>query len=414
MGRAMRNRIVFAFGLLLVSVNASAYAVKCRVHSGGNGCNGPVVYEIQLCSKASINGGKCSSLCQEMRPICNVSDFDAWITAYNSGGFLSGQLGKNGYKGDLSQAVNTESFDQNGQLAYTSSGNFSVCISTAPLLFGFSAEQPTTFGTASCPKAINPSPGNCAAGTIFNNDPVHPQCVTQDASSSANGATGSYAGTMSAGFQMVAVENQHFVVTPNEGSNLGSNAATAGTVLPGLTAPTLPSTTAATSGGSTGSTFHSAGSGGATASTGLGIGAGGTTIASADPGAAKAGAGNTSDFASKDFAMDAASAGTTAGVGASLAGSGSATGSGGASWFGAGAAATAGAASGDVGFDSKDAAARGLASDGRLQVEDPANYFMLSDVETSLFKRVTAQCRKKERSLVLAPLPGKLPLSDAR
>jgi hypothetical protein len=385
-------------GVLMTSSTAHAYAVKCKMHLG-SGCGGPVVYEIQLCSKASVNGPKCQRLCEGLKPVCGVTQFDPWVAAYNSGGFASAHLGKNGFKGDLAQPANTDTYDNSGQLTYTSGNAYTVCISTAPLFFSFSSEHPVSATAPSCPVVVAASESNCSAGTRF--DPVTQKCATMNSYCAGDGAGGNYASTVNAGLTMIAVQNQHFVVAPTEDNGLQNHAATAGSVLPGLIAPIK----AAQNGDLHAQNFQSSNSGvqGTSAMTG-GLGGGsagmGTTGSTTDSAANAAKKGNDSDFASKDFAMEGSGYGK--GGGGGNGGAGGSGGAGGPSWFGggAGAAVTAGESSGDLGFEK--GGSRGLASDGRLNIEDPENYFLMSDVGTSLFKRVTAQCRKKERSLVLA------------
>jgi hypothetical protein len=200
---------------------------------------------------------------------------------------------------------------------------------------------------------------------------------------------------------MVAVQNQHFVNAPGEDPNLHNLAATAGTFLTGMVTPTpegLSGDVHSKTAQSSSATSPSAASG---SGAGTGSSASASTVAKGDQNAATA---NDSAFASKTFGME--NSGYTKGSGGGAGGSG---GSGGASWFGSGGGSgvTAGTTSGDVGFDGKGGeggASRGLASDGTLNVEDPANYFLMSDVSVSLFKRVTAQFRKKERSLFITQI----------
>jgi hypothetical protein len=101
------------------------------------------------------------------------------------------------------------------------------------------------------------------------------------------------------------------------------------------------------------------------------------------------------------------SLGANAGSNAGGAGSGGGSSDASLSWFGS-KSATPGEAGAEVGFAGKDGAngeaSRGLASDSELlKIEDPADYFMKSDIDLSLFKRVTARFRKKEKDLILAP-----------
>ncbi|MBS1961071.1 MAG: hypothetical protein JST04_02560 [Bdellovibrionales bacterium] len=369
-------------------------AVRCQLHLG-LGCNGPVVYGMQLCARVTFNQGKCERLCGGVQPICKVSDFDAWVSAYED-------KGRNGIHGELAESNVSDQFDQSGQLLKTSGNAYTVCMSTAGLIGSYSSEYPIrSTGTQGCGNAVVASDSNCSAGTVFNGDPTHPQCITKDSYCGGGGSTGSYVTTMSAGFQLVDIQNSHFLAVGEQDNNLQTGAATAGTDLPGLSSATGASTGVKFDG--LAGTGNSSGKRQASAAT-SGSGAGIAPPAGSDTGSAKsaATAGDDSAFASKTFGME--SSGYGGAGGGHGAGDPSGSGAGGVSWFGAGGAAgaaTAGGANGDVGFDGS--ASRGLASAGTLDVNDPENYFLLSDVSVSLFKRVTTVCRKKERSLVLAP-----------
>ncbi len=398
----IRNGVGIAvlFGAVLGLSETASAAVRCQLRLG-NGCNGPVVYEIQLCAAVTFVQGQCVQLCQGVAPICNVSDFDAWVSAYD-------QKGRNGFKGDLAQTSAPDNYDQTGQLNATSGNSYTVCMSQKMGIIGGYSNPIPASAPKPCPTVTVASATNCTGGTVFNGDPTNPKCITKDSYCAGGGSAGNYVTTMNAGFQMVAVQNQHFVVAPGQDPNLINSAATAGSYLAGLTAPTTTKATGllgAQSFNSSNSTGRSAGA------SNSGGGVGGTPAltggGSADKEAATANVGaNPSAFASKDFGLEGAAYGKGSGGGAGSAGGagGGAGGSGGASWFGGGGgAALAGSAGEELGFENGGAngASRGLASDGSLKVEDPANYFLMSDVGTSLFKRVTAQFRKKERSLVL-------------
>lgn len=388
---------------LLYSGEASA-AVKCQMRLGA-GCNGPIVYEIQLCAQVTFSQATCRSLCEGTRPICQVSDYDKWVTAYD-------RKGRRGFHGPLAETNSPDAYDQSGQLAATAGNTYTVCMQEKTIsasLIGnivtasWSSPSPAS-ASATCPGVKVATADSCAAGTTFNNDPTNPKCVTRDSYCGGGGSTGNFASTMSAGFQMVAVQNQHFMSVPEQDGNLQQLASTAGSQLPGLIEPVKAvagemKAAPFVSSNSTrkGSTVSAPGT--SAASAGGGAGTTGDTIAKADDSA----------FASKSFAMEGSGYGngSAGGAGEGVNAAGSAT-SGGTSWFGAGASATAGGSAGDVGFGKEvgeGGAKRGLAADGRLLVDDPENYFLMSDVGVSLFKRVTAQCRKKERSLVLVT-PG--------
>lgn len=370
-------------------------AVRCQLHLG-QGCNGPVVYGMQLCARVTINQGYCKSLCESVQPICKVTDFDAWVKAYED-------KGRRGIHGELAESSASDQFDQNGQLLKTSGNVYTVCMSTAGIIGSYSSERPIrSTPPTGCDAAVVASASNCTAGTVFNGDPAHPQCITRDSYCGGGGSTGNFTSTMSAGFQLVDIQNSHFLAVGEQDNNLQTGAATAGTELPGLIAPTGASTGVKLDG--LAATAGSSGRSPASAATSGGV-SGTAPIANSDTGSAKGAAtagGEGSAFASTSFGMESSAYGKVGGLGAGDP-SGSAAGAGsGVSWFGSGAAgaASAGTASGEVGFVG---ASRGLASGGEIAVADPENYFLLSDVSVSLFKRVTSVCRKKERSLILAP-----------
>lgn len=383
-------------GLAFFAGGGAFAAVKCQLRLG-QGCNGPVVYEIQLCAQVTFEQGQCRSLCEGTRPICKVSDYDAWIAAYD-------KKGRHGFHGELAETGAPDRFDQTGQLAATSGKSYTVCMSektVSATLIGnvfnahWSNPRPAS-PTVACPGVKVATADSCGAGTVFNGDPLDPRCVTQDSYCAGGGSIGNFVSTMSAGYQMVAVQNQHFTLSPEQDGTFHQSAATAGTDLPGLIAPVAGSSGAAAQAGSyasanptrRGSAFGSGTLGVGVAGAGAGIGSDGAANRQAVIGA------ETSAFASKDFALEGSGYGK---------GTGGGNDAGGASAFGANASATAGGASGELGFGDEGGASRGLAADGRLLVEDPEDYFLRGDVAVSLFKRVTAQCRKKERSLVLAP-----------
>jgi hypothetical protein len=385
----------FVLTLLATLAASGAYgATKCSIHFGA-GCGGPIVYEIQLCNGVSFNIKECNRLCRNLRPICSVvpstpdRSFDPWVQA-------DAKKGKKGLKGTL--ADNADDYDSNGVLAYTSEKPYTVCLQyndEKRLKFKYTDPTPVA-PTENCPLS---EAANCTSGTVYN--PTSGTCEIQDAACGSSGG-GTFNALMANGQYLVDVQNEHFVQAPGEDPNLQNQAATAGTGLPGLTAPTR---SAASPGGMDALAFDpadSAVSAGAAspAGSGSGLGSGSlSTAASTGESAGLNGAKPSSTFASMDFAT---AAGGEYGKG-SLPGGQMGGGGSGPSWFGAGAAATAGAAGADIGFGKGEGASRGLASEGRLQVEDPVNYFLMSDIDVSLFKRITAQCRKKERSLVLSP-----------
>lgn len=375
---------------LFAAIDAGA-AVMCRLHLGA-GCNGPTVYEIQLCAVVTFNQSRCERLCQNVKPLCNMTDFDKWVSAYH-------EKGRHGFRGELAETSASDHYDDAGQLVATAGNVYTVCASgkTDPLA-GWSPEFPLTMPPAACPTVVLPSAANCRAGTVFNNDPINPRCVTGNSYCDGAGSSGNFVNTVSGGFTVVAVQNQHFVGAPTPDSNVTQSAVTGGSILPGLTDPVTSPVAGSPAAGSF-TSMNSARRGGPAASIAKGAGGSAATPGSNSASSLAATEAGGPHLASKTGALIAEeNGGSVGGAGEKASGVES-----GLSWFSAGATATAGGAAGELGIDPAGAVGRGLASDGTLRIDDPANYFMLSDVEVSLFKRITAQCRKRERSLVLAP-----------
>lgn len=403
----LSTALVIAAGVF--SAGNSAAAVRCKIHKGV-GCNGPIVYEIQLCSEWTIHQGKCVDLCAGLKPVCNVTDFDGWVSAYYTGGFGSDDYGKHGFKFELADPAVSENYDENGQLAATSGSAYTVCMSTRVYdlvtgiptpLFDWSDEIPFHRTTPTCPLVKVASAETCKGGTTFNNDPTNPRCVTKDSTCGGGGSIGNFSGTVNTGFTLVAAQNQHFGELPSVDQNLNLDSVVADTSPAGLVKDTktggldvkeLLGRFKPASDGKGSSVSGNA------SSSGSSLGSGPTTSA------VGSGAGVNAEQAY-------ASAGSNSKDAYGSAGGGHGASAGGASWFGGSAgaasgAAVAGGASGEVAFG-KDGVGRGPASTGgTLNIEDPANYFMMSDIGVSLFKRVTAQCRRKEKELVLPTTSG--------
>ena len=387
--KELKKIFLIILGLFFITVGESGAAVRCQLRLGA-GCNGPVVYQIQLCAVVTFSQGTCVDLCRNAKPICNITDFDEWVSAYR-------QKGRNGFSGPLAESGVADEFDQSGQLAFTSGNMYSVCISEKTNSVGTYSSPSLARAPRQCGTAVVPGPDTCTGGTVFNNDPTNPQCITQDSYCGGGGSTGNFGTTILAGQQLVAVQNEHFVNAAAVDPNLNQGAAIAGTSLTGLVAPVAPSggknSTAQPFASSNPKGRGSPANVGATSGSGVSAGSGASGLS---------GPGSDSALASKNFAMEGAEYKGNGAAGSG--GSGSSGSGGGLSWFGNGnSAATAGGATSELEIGAGGDASRGLASEGRLQIEDPENYFMLSDVDVSLFKRVTAQCRKKERALVLAP-----------
>lgn len=374
----MKNKNVHAslfiplavLGFLTASSEAS---VMCGVFQGSR-CDTPLYY-MQFCADITLRQGYCEELCQKQQPICNAQDFSPWVSAYQD-------IGRRGIRGELQNHANE--FDEAGTLTYLSEKTVTVCKKT---LVGW---RPLPFhAPKTCPKAKTASASTCIAGTVF--DSVRGSCVVQD-SSGASG-TQDYQNLMNQSGMLVATQNQHFGEIASTDTNLSIHTVVAETNLPGLvkdtqaTVPTLDL-------GSNSNTFKTENSANPSRGSGSMTTSGGDssfTAASVNGVNPDQVFGSISAEAKEEY-RPAGSAQGRAGFSES-----------GTSWFGSSGAATAGGASGEVGFTKTGEAGRGLASTGEvLNIEDPANYFMMSDIEVSLFKRVTEQCRRKEKEMVLS------------
>jgi hypothetical protein len=366
--------------------------VICGVYQGAN-CEIPL-YEFGMCEYDSRNPQTCIKACQDEKPVCAVQDFALAVRHQNAWGRIPAH-------GEL--VNHAEDFDENGNLLFVAEKTLSVC-------FTHASEKNRRYlvGQArTCPKAKVASEESCKGGTHFNPDTQ--RCEIRDPSCGAGGsayATGVIRQTQ--GF--LAVQNSHF----SEGV-IGKDtkmAATAGDVAPEgfiqmTRAPMVDLSGAEDAmnalAKSTGK-FVSGGAGSA-AATASASGSAGAGVASED--------GATSgDLVYGKKPLGGARGTTEAGLygsdtyvgtgggGVGAAGGGS-SGSGG-GWFGSslGAGSTPGeGATASAEFGSSEGnrvpAAAGA-------VDDPADYFMRSDISISLFKRVTSQFRKKERDLVLS------------
>jgi hypothetical protein len=234
------------------------------------------------------------------------------------------------------------------------------------------------------------SADNCDAGTVFL--PETGMCGIQDPSCGGGNAT--FAGIMSQGQMMINVQNEHYVDRVQVDPNRIALAIT-GTELPGLVDPTKTSAGSPTNAAPFKSSIPSSrGS----------VSGSGTPLSGSGSAAALASTASDDAKIKADASLKVASIGSgeTYKSGSGSAGLHSSDRS--ADSLDGGAAATAGSASEGAAFGEAGKSGSGaMTADGQLIVEDPANYFMMSDMDVSLFKRVTLQCRKKERSLVLAP-----------
>lgn len=392
----MMNKIKFSLTFILVNsfLASSAIAnVECTLRLG-NGCDGTVIYKSEVC-KGPINlfnMQRCKRLCRESKPVCNVEDFDGWIKANARDGRsdgLSGELASNG-----------ERFDEVGTLLYSSEKTLTACVRWKTSIILWSDWQQTRPSVV-CPRAKTASPETCTGGTVF--DPVKMQCVMQDPSC-GGGSTSDTAALIRQSVMLTQTQNNHFGLESEMSTKAPQYASTAGTQMPGLTAPTLSTSNGASASGSTNARNSGRNSSKSGSSTGSGSGmmggSGGALATSGNGDGTNANSSENNAILASAMLGKQDEAGSGAAGGAHGGANGSSSGT---SWFAGGSVTPSGdAASEMMSFDgaANGDAARGLAGDGTLSVEDPANYFMMSDIDVSLFKRVTAQCRKKEKSLV--------------
>jgi hypothetical protein len=403
----MKDFLGFAlFGLLFVA--SSQAAVKCQIREG-SGCGGPVIYEMQLCAVVTFNQGTCIDHCRDLKPICNVDAFDRWVGKYKL-------WGRNGIHGSL--LSQSENYDEDGTLEITAEKNYTVCMRTKTSPTGSYGSPSVASGTISCPSLKMASAETCASGTVFN--PTSGLCEVQDPSCGPTNA-GPMNELIKQGQMFVTTQNDHFStnskIDPRQFATTANPVIVSGLQQPTVAGnPAIPDTNAAAASlnpnrRSGGRSANSAASGNGSTGNSVGFSAGSSATGSGSP----------NDLAKRGEASMLASAylekeegGARLGGGADGDSAANGKGSSGLSWFGSG-SSTPGGSAGEVGFD-KDGkgaagadgkgASRGLASvsdSDLLKVEDPADYFMKSDIDTSLFKRVTSQCRKKEKDLVLAP-----------
>lgn len=368
----------------------SAYAkVECAVFQGTSCTDeSSIVYRMRICDDTSLNNGTCKQHCGMTKPICNVEDFSAWSNAYQ-GSFTHHELG-----GSL--ATGADNFDEDGTLAAVSEKMYVVCQRDCGSAVGFitgcnwSGWSPISQMTA-CPKS---KAANCTGGVVY--DRGTGKCSTNGNVGCDSGNTKSFTQTIFTGEALVATQNNHFApiseIDPNHA------ALTANTTKDtGLQAPTKGASTSidgmsfpATKGSRGGS-----GDPGALTSSNGGFVNPTSGDGSKD---AKTGSGDPSMLAAT-YLGNGSDGGKGAQGGSGGAGGGS-NGSGG-GWFDSKGATPGDGAASEVGFNGGSDASRGLASDGSLRIEDPSDYFMRAGMDLSLFKRVTAQHRKKEKDLVL-------------
>jgi len=356
------------FGLLILVSTTAEAAVMCGVFEGSS-CNTPLYY-MQFCARITFRQHYCERLCARQEPICGVEDFTPWVQAYED-------IGRRGIRGDLQSHANE--FDDAGTMLYLSQKTVTVC--TKSLLGWVPIKAPKV-----CPKAGAATNGTCTAGTRLN--PTTGTCVVYD--STGGSGTQDFQNLMNQSGMLVATQNQHFGYNPETDTNVHISAVTAD-VTPGLTQQTNAQASDGGVLGSLAGAFKAekskSGSKGSSTSSGTGMVLEASTAA---PDSVKDTSNGDQVYASADTAKDSYRSGG-GGVAGGSAGGGS-------SWFGSGgSAAPTAPAAGDVAFSGK--ASRGLASGDVLNVEDPANYFMMSDIDVSLFERATAQCRCKEKDL---------------
>ncbi len=368
--------------ILLISASAAGFLVssaradeQCKLVIGQS-CQGQEVYIMNFNRGSnSANRGDC----QNLPTICKLSQFQPWIREFKSSGDS-----RHGIYGPLD---NSDAVDSKGRMLLVADKFVTKCFKKRRN--GGSWEHQ---GTQRCEK----SDEMCGGGLVFN--PTLAKCEVKAPSGDTDSADAS--GAIGVGFQMVEAQLNHFSTGDEINPNLQQSHAVAGTDETGLIEPKAATAGKDISFKSSSPTGRGSRSGkGALGSAGMnGSGAfGAATAGGMEAGKEPEKSGDASQFASMSFGLE--KDGVVSGTG----GENGIGKSGGPSWFGSGGdSATAGGSSGDQGFG-EGSASRGLASGEMLKVEDPANYFMMSDIDLSLFKRVTAQCRKKEKDLVLAP-----------
>lgn len=403
-GENMNANIKVGFAVILLgsvfglSSNAEA-GVECTLRLG-NDCSGTVIFKLEMCKNAwdqnAIAISKCEKLCRRSKPVCNVEDFDGWVKADHERG------NKDGLTGEL--ASNADSFDDEGVLLYSSEKTFTVCgrsRSINPLGFmGTWSKWLPANSPVVCPKAKGASPDTCVGGTVF--DATKKQCVIQDPSCGGGGSS-DVSAMINQSIMLTTTQNNHFGLESEMSTKAPQYASTGGTQMPGLTAPTRLNSNSENASGSNGKSSKTASnssvSSGSSAGPGM-LSSTGGALETSDGSNAK----NTNG-AENNAVLASSLLGTQDGTGsAGGSGHGGASGSStGTSWFSGGSVTpSSDSANGTLSFQgtADGDTSRGLAANGNLSIEDPANYFMMSDIDVSLFKRVTAQCRKKEKSLV--------------
>ena len=361
---------------LIGAVRSAEASVYCGVAEGANCEN--IVYYMKLCADITFRQGYCNRLCNRQEPICGAEDFKPWVDAYQD-------IGRRGIRGVLKSHANE--FDGEGNLLFTSGRVMTACKRT---LFGW---RPVSAPKV-CPVANRAGPGNCGAGTVF--DTASNTCIVSNSDGSSGGADHNQ--LINQSNLLVSAQNQHFGLNPEVDPNLTAGASTGdNTTLPGLIDPNASLGSGLLN--SVAGVFHSSNpTGGASGASTNNFGSSGSAALPSNPETTSLGGKSSS-------AQGSTLASTTFGTGEGM---GSAGGSGGgANISGAGAGSwftgkpSVGGAGGEQEFAQVGSgASRGLAS-ANGAVEDPSNYFMMSDIGTSLFKRATAQFRKKEKDFVL-------------
>lgn len=367
----LHRLLTLSLAVLALFAASSEASVMCGVFQGAQ-CETPLYY-MKFCADITFRQGYCEDLCQRQQPICNVEDFSPWVAAYQD-------IGRKGIRGELQNHANE--FDEFGTLSYLSEKTVTVCRRTSSGWRPLPDHAPKT-----CPKAKAASATTCMAGTVF--DSARGSCVVQD-SAGASG-TKDYQNLINQSGMLVATQNQHFGEIASTDTNLSVHSILSDTTPAGLVKDTV-SNTGAIDLSQVAGHFKSANSAGgpkgSAASTSTS--SGGASL----PEAAVNGVNADQVFGSvkKSIPTEAKDSYRTASVQGSAGGAERAESS--TSWSGSAKPATAGSASEEVGY--------AKATGEPLSIEDPANYFMMSDIEVSLFKRVTDQCRRKEKELVLS------------
>ncbi len=369
------KKTLFA-ALIFFSIVGASADEQCRLVIGQT-CSGEEVFVMNFNRGTnSTNRARCESL----PTICKLNQFQPWIDS-----FKVSRESRHGIGGRLD---NSDAVDDQGRMLMVADKFVTKCFKVRRN--GGAWEHK---GTVRCEK----SDTVCSGGLVWN--PSSSVCEAHAPSGETDG--GDASGAFSLGYQMLQQQQNHFAGGNEIDPNLQQLHAVGGTAMEGMIDPNTLSRNAAN--GNPNLRLPPTRSRAFTGSpnTDFGSPAMATTAESDTEPSTNAATANGPQLASATPGEEIGKAnGYAAGSGTGAASGGNSNR--GPSWFGSADSATAGVSSGEAEF-SGSGASRDLASSGMLSIEDPADYFLRSDMDVSLFKRVTAQCRKKEKDWVLAP-----------